>query len=37
MRYSWLDIGMFVAAIVLVIPLVMKLAEIVVATVGTPY
>jgi hypothetical protein len=29
MRYSWLDILMFIAAIVLLIPLVMKFAEIV--------
>ncbi len=28
MRYSWLDIVMFVAAIVLLVPLVMKLAEV---------
>jgi hypothetical protein len=29
MRYSWLDIVMFIAAIVLLIPLVMRFAEIV--------
>jgi hypothetical protein len=29
MRYSWLDIVMFFAAIVLLIPLAMKLAEVI--------
>jgi len=33
MRYSWLDIVMFLAAIVLLIPLVMKIGEIVAAAV----
>jgi len=28
MRYSWLDVVMFIAAIVLLIPLLMKIAEV---------
>jgi len=37
MRYSWLDVAMFLAAIALLIPLVMKFAEVVAEALNAAY
>jgi hypothetical protein len=37
MRYSWLDVVMFIAAIALLIPLAMKFAEVVTEALGAAY